>query len=209
MTTQEHSQLFKKFAESLEGTSPEWRESVDTESLLALESKEERREAEELLMKRIPEDDHRAPPALAEAECRGAVMPMKRHLKDASPRMKVSIAMALEALEAIPKADPLIAEVLREGDPDGGLAALVAAEEMSSAEIRDALAWSCVHHPSRTIRVNAGAQLYYMAKLSTDPLSLDFRQTYIELGEDNEKKRRDAFAEIAEAVGMPPELADS
>jgi len=209
MTTEQRSPLFERFVASVEGSSPEWRESVDTEALLALESKEERRAAEELLIKRLPDDDWRAPPALAKAECRGAVMPMKRALDEASPRMKVSIAMALEELEAIPKADPLIAEVLRSGDQDGGLAALVAAEEMSSPEIRDALAWSCVHHPSRIIRVNAGAQLYYMAKLATDPLALDFRDVYIELGEEDEAVRRRAFAEIADSVGMPPELADS
>lgn len=208
MTTEEHSQLFNRFVASVAGKSPDDREAVDTEALLALE-KDEKREAEELLMKRLLVDDWRAPPALAEAECRGAVMPMKRALGEATPRMKVAIAEALAELEAIPEADPIVAEVLRTGDPDGGLAALVAAEEMTSPEIRDALAWSCVHHPSRVVRVNAGAQLFYMAKLSTDPMSLNFRHVYIELGEDDEAKRREVFAEIAATVGMPPELADS
>ncbi len=209
MSTEARSQLFLRFVDSIEGKNPDFRESVDTESLLALESKEEKRDAEELLIKRIGDDDWRAPPALAAADCRGAVMPMKRALDEASPRMKVSIAMALQDLEAIPAADPLIAEVLRSGDPDGGLAALVAAEEMHSPEIRDALAWSCVHHPSRIVRVNAGAQLFYMAKLAPDSMALEFRPVYIDLGEDEEAKRRAAFKDIAEAVGMPPELADS
>jgi len=207
-TEQPRSPLFERFVASVEGSSPEWRESVDTEALLALEG-DERRAAEEMLMKRLPDDDWRAPPALAKAKCRGAVMPMKRALDEASPRKKVFIAMALEELEAIPKADPLVAEVLRGGDPDGGLAALVAAEEMTSPDIRDALAWSCVNHPSRVVRVNAGAQLYYLAKLATDPLALDYRSVYIELGEDEEDKRRRAFIPIADTVGMPPELADS
>jgi hypothetical protein len=208
MTTEEKSRLFKRFVASVEGSSPEWRESVDTESLLALE-KDERREAEELLQQRLLVDDWRAPYALAEAESRGSVMPMKRALKEATPRMKIAIAKALAKLEAIPAADPIVAEVLRSGDPDGGLAALVAAEEMTSPEIRDALAWSCVHHPSRVVRVNAGAQLFYMAKLATDTLALPFRDLYIQLGEDDEATRRKAFEEIAFNVGMPPELADS
>jgi len=208
MTTEEKSRLFKRFVASVEGSSPEWRESVDIDSLLALE-KDEKREAEELLMQRLLVDDWRAPYALAEAECRGAVMPMKRALKEATPRMKIAIAKALVKLEAIPQADPIVAEVLRSGDPDGGLAALVAAEEMNSPEIRDALAWSCVHHPSRVVRVNAGAQLIYMAKLSPDTLALNWRPLYIQLGEDDEATRRKAFEEIADNVGMPPELADS
>jgi hypothetical protein len=208
MTTGERSQVYKRLLESVEGRSPDWRESIDVDALVALEG-EERREAEERLIQRLPADDWRAPPALAAAGTRGAVMPMKRALPDASPRMKVAIARALEALEAIPAADPIVAEVLRSGDPDGGLAALVAAEEMRSPDIRDALAWSAVHHPSRAVRVNAGAQLFYMAGLSPDPMSLAFRSTYIDLGEDDEATRRKAFVDICNQVGMPPDLADS
>lgn len=208
MTTAAHSETFERFARSVAGKDPDWRESVDVEALLALE-KEERRAAEEMLIQRIAVDDWRVPSALAEAECRGAVMPMKRALAgDANGRMKVAIAMALEKLEAIEKADPIVAEVLREGDPDSGLAALVAAEEMKSPDIRDALAWSCLHHPSRTVRVNAGAQLFYMAGLAEDPMAVDYRSIYMDLGEDDPAVRRKAFEQICDIVGMPPELAD-
>lgn len=207
MTTAARSETFQRFAHSVAGKDPDWRESVDVDALLALE-KEERRAAEEVLIARIAVDDWRAPPALAAAECRGAVMPMKRALAgDANGRMKVAIAVALENLEAIDKADPIVAEVLREGDADSGLAALGAAEEMKSPDIRDAFAWACMHHPSRAVRVNAGANLFYMAGLSSDPLSMDFRPIYIDLGEDDLAVRRKAFEQVCEIVGMPPELA--
>lgn len=207
MTTAVRSEAFQRFARSVAGKDPDWRESVDVETLLTLEG-DERRAAEELLIERLPVDDWRAPHALAAAECRGAVMPMKRALAgDSSGRMKVALALALEKLEAIEKADPIVAEVLREGDPDSGLAALVAAEEMKSPEIRDALAWACLHHPSRTVRVNAGATLFYMAGLAEDALALDFRPIYMDLGEDDAAVRRKAFEQICDIVGMPPELA--
>jgi hypothetical protein len=149
MTTAARSETFQRFAKSVAGKDPDSREAVDVDALLALE-KEERRAAEEMLIERIAVDDWRAPPALAAAQCRGAVMPMKRALAgETNGRMKVAIAVALEKLEAIEKADPIVADVLREGDADSGLAALVAAEEMKSPDIRDALAWSCLHHPSR------------------------------------------------------------
>jgi hypothetical protein len=207
MTTAARSETFQRFAKSVVGKDPDWRHSVDVEALLALE-KEERRVAEEMLIDRIAVDDWRAPPALAAAECRGAVMPMKRALAgDANGRMKVAMAMALEKLEAIEKADPIVADVLREGDADSGLAALVAAEEMKSPDIRDALAWSCLHHPSRAVRVNAGANLFYMAGLAEDALALDYRPIYIDLGEEDMAVRRKAFEQICDIVGMPPELA--
>ncbi len=199
---------YRRFVASVTGSSPEWRESVDLDSLVELEG-DELRKAEELLMERLEIDDWRAPSALAAVECRGAVMPMKRALPEASGRMKVQIALALEELEAIEKADPIVAEVLREGDPDSGLAALVAAEEMRSPEIRDALAWASVHHPSRVVRANAGATLFYMAGLAPDALAQDFREVWLPLGEEDEATRRKAFEEICQLVGMPPELADS
>jgi HEAT repeat protein len=207
MTTAARSETFQRFARSVAGKDPDSRESVDVEALLALD-KDERHAAEEMLIQRIAVDDWRAPPALATAECRGAVMPMKRALAgDANGRMKVAIALALKKLEAIDQADPIVADVLREGDPDSGLAALVAAEEMKSPDIRDALAWACLHHPSRTVRVNAGATLFYMAGLAPDPMAFDYRVIYIDLGEEDMAVRRKAFEQICEIVGMPPELA--
>lgn len=207
MTTQPPSPDFQLFAESVVGVSLEWRETVDIEALLRLE-KDERRSAVELLIERLELDDWRAPPALAAAEARGAVMPMKRRLPHASGRMKIAIARALADLEAIPRADEIVAEVLREGDPDSGLAALAAAEEMRSVPIRDALAWSCLHHPSPEVRANAGATLYYFAGLSGDALAWNFRPVYLRLTEADPAVRRRAFEEICRDVGMPPELAD-
>ncbi|EYF04385.1 hypothetical protein [Chondromyces apiculatus] len=205
---QNPSQDFLRFLESVAGIGREWQEAVDIETLLRLE-KEERREAEKLLIERLQKDDFRAPPALAAAETRGAVMPMKRRLPEASGRMKVAMAVALAKLEAIPKADPIVASVLREGgDIDSGLPALVAAEHMRSPEIRDALAWSCVHHPVSEVRCNAGATLIYMAGLSTNPLSWDYRPLYLQLGADDEADRRRAFEELCAIVGMSPEVAD-
>mgnify|MGYP000626758978 CR=1 FL=1 len=66
MTTAGQSATFQRFARSVTGKDPDWRESVDIDALLALE-KEERRAAEEMLIERIAVDDWRAPPALAAA----------------------------------------------------------------------------------------------------------------------------------------------
>ncbi|TKD04491.1 HEAT repeat domain-containing protein [Polyangium fumosum] len=208
MSTEERAQAFKRFVDSVERPGENFRESVDVETLLSLE-KEERRAAEELLMERLLVDDWRAPPALAAAETRGAVMPMQRALPDASGRMKVAIARALEDLEAIPKADPIVAEVIREGDEDSGPPAVVAAGQMKSPEIRDALAWACIHHPTRVVRVSAGATLLFMAGLAKSPLALEFRPLIRGLRDDDEATRRATFAQICHLVGMPPELADT
>jgi hypothetical protein len=206
MTTQPPSPDFQRFAESVTGVSPEWRETVDIDALLRLE-KDERRAATELLIERLELDDWRAPPAIAAAEARGAVMPMKRRLPLATGRMKIAIARALADLEAIPRADEIVAEVLREGDPESGLVALSAAQEMRSVPVRDALAWSCLHHPSPEVRANAGATLYYFAGLAGDPLAWNFRPVYLQLAEADPAVRRRAFEEICRDVGMPPELA--
>lgn len=207
MSTGQRSQDYTRFVESVRGVGPAWSEAVDVEALLRLE-KEERREAAELLFAKLEEDDWRVPPALAEAKIRGGVMPMKARLPKANGRMRVVIARALVELGAMPRADETVAAVLRSGDLDGGLAALSAAEGMRSPEIRDALAWTSLHHPEADVRVNAGAMLFFMAMLTPDPLSWDYRPLYLELGEDDETKRRAAFEEICHIVGMPPELAD-
>ncbi len=197
---------YTRFVESVKGVSPEWRESVDTGALLLLE-KDERREAIDLLIEQLELDDWRAPPALAAAEARGGVMPMKRRLPLASGRMKISIARALVALGTIPRTDEITAEVLREGDPDSGLVALSEAEELRSVPVRDALAWACLHHPSPEVRANAGAVLYYFAGLAEDPLAWDLRPIWIQLAEEDPAVRKTAFEEICQHIGMPPEIA--
>lgn len=206
MSTEPLSPDYLRFAESVKGVAPEWRESVDTEALLRL-PKDEQRAAIDLLIERLPLDDWRAPPALAAVKARGAVMPMKRRLPLASGRMKISIARSLADLEAIPQADEIVAEVLREGDPDSGLVALSAAEEMRSVVIRDALAWACLHHPTPEVRSNAGAILYYFAGLSEDALSWNFRPVWLQLAEESPDVRKVAFEELCRDVGMPPDLA--
>ena len=113
------------------------------------------------------------------------------------------------ALEVVPRADETVAEVLRSGEPDTGLAALAAAEEMRSPKIRDALAWACVHHPAADVRANAGATLFYFADLAEDSLAWDYRPIYLRLTNEDEAVRRKAFEQICGMVGMPPELADS
>lgn len=197
---------FQRFVASVTGPDPEWRGSVDEETLHRLE-KPERRAAEELLMERLPRNDWRAPGALARAECRGAVMPMKRWLPKASPKMKVAIAQALTDLEAIPNPDATVSEVLRGGDLDGGLAALTAAEGRRSLEIRNALAWSAKNHPEPDIRANAGAQLFQMAGLARDPLAWDFRPVWIRLAADDPAERELAFDELSQMTELPPEAS--
>ena len=206
MSTAPLSPEYQRFLESVDGVSPEWREHVDVDALRAMQ-KDEQRAAIEVLIEHLDHDDERVPPALAAVTARGAVAPMKRRLPLASGRMKVAIALALTDLEAIPRADEIVAEVLREGDPDSGLVALSAADEMRSIPIRDALAWSCLHHPAPEVRCNAGAILYYFAGLAEDPLAWNFRPVYLQLGEEDAGVRRLAFEEICRDVGMPPELA--
>lgn len=206
MTTEPVSPDYQRFVASVTGPDPEWRAAVDVEALLRLKD-EERHEAELLLIDRLPLDDWRAPPALAEAGARGAVMPMKRRLPLANGRMRVAIALALAALEAIPSADDLVAEVLRSGEPDSGLPALVAAESMRSEAIRDALAWACVHHPEGDVRCNAGATLLRFANLTTDPLAWELRPMYLPLGNEDIAVRRAAFEDLCKLVGLPPETA--
>ncbi|HVK66859.1 MAG TPA: hypothetical protein VM694_20380 [Polyangium sp.] len=205
--SEERSEAFKRFVESVEGKSLEWREDVDLPALLSLQG-EERRAAEELLMRELPENDTRAPGALAKAQCRGAVVPMKEALPKASGRMKVAIALALAELDAGP-ADPIIAEVIRSGDDDSAAAAMVVARDMRSDEIRDALAWAAMHHPTPSARSSAGSILLYASGASNDPFVWHMRPLYLQLGSEDEATRRKAFEAICEVAQIPPSLADS
>jgi hypothetical protein len=195
-----------RFVESVNGTDPAWRESVDLEALSRLKD-DELRAAQDLLIERVDLDDWRAPPALAASVTRGAVAPMKRRLPLTKGRMKIAIARALVDLGALPRADEIVAEVLREGDPDSGLTALVAAEDLRSEPITRALAWTSLYHPDPDARASAGATLLFMAGLAPDALAWNLRPLYLPLAEADPKVRREAYEKICEHIGMPPETA--
>jgi hypothetical protein len=208
MSEAPHSPEYTRFLSSLAGADPEFREALDTEALLAL-GKEERRSAEDLLIERIKEtDDWRAPPALAALRTKRAVRPMKARTGDAKGRMKLALARALVALGALDRIDETVIQVLEEEDPDDGIAALAAADDLSSEPIVRALARASVHHPGPEVRINAGAALISMAKLDDDPLAWKFRPLYLQLGDEDEKVRREAFAEICKLTQLPPAIAD-
>ncbi|MDC3953395.1 hypothetical protein [Polyangium jinanense] len=202
-----YSPMFQRFVESVEGVDPKWREDVDMEAFRALD-KDERREAEELLMRRLEDNDTRAPRTLAEVQCRGAVVPMQRAYPNVKGRMKVAIALALRDLEVSP-AEPLIAEVIRSGDLDGGVPAVSAARGMNKPEIADALAWAALHHPDPNVRRSAGSILIYHSGATDDPLAWKLRPLYLPLGSDDMAVRRNAFREICKIAQFPPEMADS
>lgn len=202
-----HSEMFQRFAASVEGIDDAWREDVDMEAYRALD-KTERREADELLMSRIAENDTRAPIALGKVKCRGAVAPMKRALPNASAPMKVAIALAFEELEVSPP-DEIIAEVIRSGDIEGTLPAMSVARGLRSEVIRDALAWACMHHPDPSARRSAGSILLYASGLTDDPLVFQFRPLYLPLGSDDKATRRTHFVEICRLAQISPSLADS
>lgn len=202
-----HSEMFRRFATSVEGVDDKWREDVDMEAYRALD-KNERREADELLMSRLDDNDTRAADTLGQVKCRGAVAPMKRALPNASAPMKVAIALAFEELEVSPP-DDIIAEVIRSGDVEGTLPAMSVARRLRSHVIRDALAWACIHHPDPSGRRSAGSILLYASGLTDDPLVFQFRPLYLPLGSDDEATRRKHFEEICRLAQISPSLADS
>jgi hypothetical protein len=203
-----HSPEYQRFLNTLAGADPESREKLDIEALLAL-GKEERKSAEDLLIERVKEqDDWRVPPALAALRTKRAVRPMKARLGEAKGRMKIALARALVDLGALDRLDDTVIQVLEDEDPEDGIAALAAADDLRSDALVKALARASVHHPGPEVRINAGAALLSMAHLDDDPLVWKFRPLYLQLGEEDEKTRRDAFAEIAKLTQLPPALAD-
>lgn len=209
MTAAAHSPEYERFLRSISGADPDYRETLDIEALLALK-KEERRSAEEVLIERIKEtDDWRAPSALSALRTKRAVRPMKARLPESKGRMKIALARALVDLGGLEKLDDTIIEILDEEDPDEGIAALTAVDDIESSEkIVKALARASVHHPGPEVRINAGAALITLAKLDDDPLAWKFRPLYLQLGEEDEKVRREAFAEICKLTQLPPQIAD-
>jgi hypothetical protein len=197
----ESSPDYQSFVASVTGSDSAFREAVDEEALLRLE-KDERRSAEELLIRRLDLDDRRAPPALARSECRGAVGPMKRRLPKAEGRMRIAIALALADLGADAHADETVAEVLRSGDHDAGIAALSAAESMRTEPVRQALIWAAQNHPSPDVRGNAGAVLLYAAGVAEDPLAWDYRPMWLPLGDDDPAVRQAAFDQIRKVTDL-------
>src|SRR5688572_23848713 len=107
------SALFTRFAESVQGGDPEWRDSVDEEALLALQGPE-RAEAESLLIAQLEKDDWRAPPALVLADVKRAIPALRDRLSKAKGKMRLAVAQALVDFGDRPDIDDVIAEVLLE-----------------------------------------------------------------------------------------------
>lgn len=208
MSDEPASAEYQRFLASVEGVEPDHREELDMPALLAL-SGEERTRAEELLVERVKtEDDWRVPPAIAEIRLKRAIRPMKERLPTAKGRMRLALARALVDLGALESLDATIVAMLEEGDPEEGISALAAADDLRSPALAKALARASVFHPSPEVRINAGAGLLYMAKLSDDPLVWRYRPLYIHLGEEDEELRRSVFEEICALTGLPPALID-
>jgi hypothetical protein len=208
MSEVSHSPEYTRFLKSLDGADPSFRETLDLEALRAL-GKDERKAAEEVLIERVKEeDDWRVPPALAALRTKRAVRPMKARLGEAKGKMKIALARALMALGALDRLDETVIQILEEEDPDDGIVALAAADDLNSEPLVKALARASLHHPGPEVRVNAGAALLSMAKLDDDPLVWKFRPLYLQLGEEDEKVRREAFAEICRLTQLPPAIAD-
>jgi hypothetical protein len=199
---------YKRFLASVHGADPTYREELDMDALLKLEG-DEKKAAADLLVERVKEeDDWRVPPALAALNLKRAVRPMKSRLGEAKGRMRLALARALVELGALESIEPTVIEMLDEGDPDEGISALAAADDLESADLARALARASVHHKSPEVRINAGAALLYMAKLDDDPLVWKFRPIYLPLGEEDEAVRRAAWKQICDLTELPPSLAD-
>lgn len=209
MTEKPASAEYQRFLESIDGRGPNDRERLDIDALLALKG-DERKAAEDLLIERVQEeDDWRVPPAIAALRLKRAVRPMKEALPESNGKMKIGLARALVDLGALESIDGTVVEMLEEGDPDEGIVALAAADELEPNEaLVRALARASVHHESPDVRINAGAGLIYLSKLTQDPLVWEYRPLYLLLGEEDEQARREAFAKIAELTSIAPELAD-
>lgn len=203
----EHSEMFNRFAASVAGKDDRWREELDREAFDALDKKE-RIDAQELVMRTFADNDTRGPSFLADVQCRGAVAPMKRALPKASGTMKVAIALALEALEVDP-ADPILVEVLKSGDSDGGLLAIseIRARELTE-DVINVLAWACMRHPDASVRKSAGSTVIYRSGVTDDPFAIAFRPLYLTLGSEDIEKRREAFRDVCEIAHFPPSFAD-
>lgn len=209
MSDKPPSAEYTRFLESVEGVRPEHREELDMGALLAL-SGDERRAAEEVLIERMNDtDDWRVPPAIAALNLKRAIRPMNDRLPKAKGRMRLALARALVELGALESIEETVIAMLAEGDPDEGISALAALGAIKPTEaLVKALSRASVHHPGPEVRINAGAHILQMAKVSGDPLVWEYRPLYLQLGEEDEKVRREAFADIGQLTGLPPDFAD-
>lgn len=202
------SAAYQRFLASVAGSDPDHREELDIKALLELEG-DEKKAASDLLVERVKEeDDWRVPPAIAAIRLKRAVRPMQARLKEAKGRMRLELAKALVELGALDRIDETVVAMLDEDDPDEGISALAEADFLESQAVVKALARAAVHHSSPDVRINAGAGLLYMAKLDPDPLVWKFRPLYLQLGEEDEKLRREAFNRICELTELEPSVAD-
>jgi hypothetical protein len=198
---------YSRFLASVNGGDPDSRESLDLDALLALEG-DEKKSAEDLLVARVKEeDDWRVPPALAALKLKRSVRPMKERLAEAKGRFRLALARALVDMGALDRLDDTVIAMLDEGDPDEGVSAMAATDDLeASKDLMKALVRASRDHESPEVRTLAGAALIHQSKLDEDPLAWKFRPLYLLLGEEDEATRKEAHQKILEITKLPPDV---
>lgn len=189
---------------SVEGKDPAYRESIDTEALLALQG-DERTQAEDLLIEHLAGQDWRIPPALAEMKSKRAKKPLRQRLTTAKGQMRLAVSRALVDLGVLKSMDQAVIDVLDEGEYAGSMAALSEAEELDSEIVKEALLSATMEHPEPEVRGSAAATLLYMDGVAEDPLAWDHRELTQRFGDGDEKARKEAYNELLELLGREPE----
>lgn len=206
MTDQESPEL-TRFALSVEGKDPEYRESVDMAALKALKG-DDRIKAEDLLIAHLIGEDRRVPPALAAIKSSRAIKPLRRRLTTAKGLMRLAVARALVDLGELPSMDQAVIDVLDEGEYAGSMAALTEAEDLHSEIVKEALLSATLEHPEPEVRGSAAATLLYIDGVAEEPLAWDHRELTLRFGDSDEEVRKKAYDELQELLGRETEGAD-
>lgn len=208
MNRKNPSVALQRFIHSVDAPDLDFCETLDLSALSETEGPD-RVAAEDLLLRRAAEeDDWRVPPAIAAIGLERAVPTLRRRLPEARGRMRLALARALVELGALEGIDEIVAEMLDGGDRDEGISALAASMGLPSRVILAALARAALHHPSPEVRVNAGADLFYVSGKTKDPLAWKFRPIYLLVAEPEEDKRCDTFGKICDLVQLPADLRE-
>ena len=198
------TEAYKTFTASTNISYEQWHDGIGYDlDALTQSSEQERTHVAARLVRRLKsgEGDWRDIEALAALKVPETREALEKALPRAKPEMRLHIASALVAMGAPVEIDKIVADVLRRGTYGDGLSlALDLAVQHATPFLREVLL-DCARNGKPDVRVHAAALSLYLAGKAAGPFDWKHRPFFLQFGEEDEKTRERAYAELCRRIG--------
>ncbi len=202
------SPALEKFLRSMQIGYIEWHDGIgyDLDALRNLQGAE-LKQIESLLISR-KDLDWREVEALASLNTAPAIEALKECLHSENIDVRLFAVRYLKEMNIEDRVDEIVVDTLPDTKIGQGLTyALALAKDYPSQAVRQKLLWCCVHG-NDDIRIHCAAMALFLYGLASSTFDME-QQIIFRFGDQNARKRLEAFAELCRMIGIDPGSCDS